>query len=406
MKKPTKWVIDTNVLLDNIEELSDYNVVLLSHTLRELEKHKTSHRGDLAYKARKTARYIKNNKDKFTFNTKDYDGSFLGKDYTSEYQDDNILQGCVVNGYGLITSDVLLQFKAEGLNIDVIDPEENVEIESDYKGYKEVEMTEDELKYVYENLDLNQWGLLENEYLLVTDCFENRVVDGFRWDGLALNKIHSKGFRTQQFGQFKPRDFYQKATVDSILNNTVTMITGKAGSGKSKIAIETAWHLIERGKFDRLVVFTNPVKTRNAEALGFYKGTRTEKLLDSQIGIMLSSKFGDKYALESEIVQGRLELLPFSDIRGYETSSEKTIVLIAEAQNTNIDLMKLGLERIGDNTKVIIDGDPNTQVDMDTYRIANGMTRVSEVFRGSRLYGEVELKNIYRSLVASLASKM
>lgn len=412
MTKPTKWVVDTNVLLHNAESIEGYDIVLLSHVLIELDNHKSSHRGDLAYSARKATRYIKNNRDKFTFDLNEYDGSELGEGYTNQYQDDNILLACVTENtskerYGLITGDVLLQLKAESLGIEAIDPEENIEIESDYKGYKEVEMTEDELKHVYENLDLNQWDLLENEYLLVADCFVDEIIDGFRWDGSALHKIHSKGFRTQQFGQFKPKDFYQKATVDSILNNTVTMITGKAGSGKSKIAIETAWHLIERGKFDRLVVFTNPVKTRNAEALGFYKGTRTEKLLDSQIGIMLSSKFGDKYALESEIVQGRLELLPFSDIRGYETTGEKkTIVLIAEAQNTNIDLMKLGLERIGDNTKVIIDGDPNTQVDMDTYRVANGMTRASEVFRGNELYGEVELKHIYRSPVAELASKM
>lgn len=68
--------------------------------------------------------------------------------------------------------------------------------------------------------------------------------------------------------------------------------------------------------------------------------------------------------------------------------------------------MKLGLERIGNNTKTIIDGDPTAQVDLDAYKISNGMIRVSEVFRGSSLYGEVQLKNIYRSQIAELASKM
>lgn len=403
------FVCDTNILLDSIELVSEYKVVLLSHVLRELEQHKISHKGDLAYKARKTVRYIKNNKDEFVFDTKNYNGSELGRDYTDTYADDCILKACVDNNYGIISNDVLLQFKAEGLGIKVVDLEyhHSENYDSDYKGYKEIPMSTEQLQFVYKNPDLNQWDLLENEYLIVTDEVTSEDIDAFRWNGEYLSKIHSKGFRVHAFGRFKPRDFYQKAAVDSIMNNDITMITGKAGSGKSLIALNAAWHLIERGKYDQLIVFTNPVKTKDAEALGFYKGSRTEKLLDSQIGIMLASKFGDIYALESEIQQGRLQLLPFSDIRGFDTTGEKkTIVFITEAQNTNIPLMKLALERIGDNTKTIIDGDPNAQVDMDAYRMANGMKRTSEVYRGRSIYGEVELKHIYRSETARLANLM
>lgn len=404
------YVCDTNILLDNIELVSDYKVVLLSHVLRELEKHKISHRSDLAFKARKTVRYIKNNKEKFIFDTKNYNGSDLGRDYTSEYEDDNILKACLDNKYGLISNDLLLQMKAEGLGIEVIDLENKIDedyVEPDYKGYKEVYMSKEELQEVYNNLDLNKWDLLENEYLIVLDEITGEGVDCLKWDGFYLHKAREKGFTTQSFGKFKPFDFYQKAAVDSIFNNDITMLTGVAGTGKSLIALNVAWHLIERGKYDQLVIFTNPVKTRNAEALGFYKGDRTTKLMDAQTGIMLSSKFGDKFAVEREIDSGKLQLLPFSDIRGFDTTSEKrTIVWFIEAQNTNIDLMKLGLERIGNNTKVIIDGDPTAQVDLDAYRVSNGMTRTSEVFRGYSIYGEVQLKKIYRSIISELASKM
>lgn len=414
MTKPTKWVADTNILLDNIEELSNYNIVLLSHTLRELDKHKGSHRKDLAYKARKTTRYIKYNREKFAFDTENYNGSELGRDYTDKYEDDNILAACLSNSsgekYGLITSDILLQFKAEGLGIDIIDlsvDQEDEYSDADYKGFKEVFMSPEELQEVYNNLDLNKWDLLENEYLIILDEVTGEGIDCLKWDGFYLQKAREKGFTTQTFGKFKPYDFYQKAALDSIINNEVTMLTGVAGTGKSLIALSVAWHLIERGKFDQLVIFTNPVKTRHAEALGFYKGDRTTKLMDAQTGIMLSSKFGDRFAVEREIDSGRLQLLPFSDIRGFDTTSEKkTIVWFIEAQNTNIELMKLGLERIGSNTKVIIDGDPTAQVDLDAYRVSNGMTRASEIFRGEDIYGEVQLKKIYRSAIAELASKM
>ena len=98
--------------------------------------------------------------------------------------------------------------------------------------------------------------------------------------------------------------------------------------------------------------------------------------------------------------------MPISDIRGYETSSASG-VYITEAQNMSVDMMKLALQRIGDDSILIIDGDLETQVD-DTLFAGdnNGMKRVSEVFRGRDCYGEVELKHIYRSKIAEIADKM
>lgn len=258
------YVCDTNILLEKIELLNNYKIVLLSHVLRELEKHKVSHKEELAYKARKTVRYIKNNKDKFVFDTKNYNGSELGKDYTNNYEDDNILKACLDNNYAIITSDILLQFKAEGLGIEVVDLDEqvNTDYEPNYKGYREVYMSQEELQHVYNNLDLNKWDLLENEYLIVLDELTGEDIDCLRWDGLHFQKAREKGFTTQTFGKFKPYDNYQKAAIDSIINNDVTLLTGVAGTGKSLIALNTAWHLIEKGKYDQLVVFTNPVNKK------------------------------------------------------------------------------------------------------------------------------------------------
>lgn len=406
------YVVDTNVLLNNKEFTESYSVVLLSHVLHELESHSISTHRELAYNSRIVTRYIKNNKDRFTFDTKSYIGSELGEGYSASYQDDNILKACLDNGYGLITEDVLLQMKSEGLGIETIDPMEYEvdnpsHTDTNYNGIKEVVMTDKELQEVYNNLEDNKWNLLRNQYLVVIDSKTNEDVDCLKWNGESLQRSREKGFKTDFFGSFKPYDFYQKAAIDSIMHNDITMLTGIAGTGKSLIALNTAWHLIERGIYDRLIIFTNPVKTKNAEALGFYSGDRTEKLLDSQIGIMLTSKFGDMYTVKREITEGKLQLLPFSDIRGFDTTSErKSLVWFTEAQNTDRELMKLGLERIGDNTKVIIDGDPEAQVDMDIYRTSNGMKRASEVFRGEEDYGEISLKNVYRSRIAELASKM
>ena len=97
--------------------------------------------------------------------------------------------------------------------------------------------------------------------------------------------------------------------------------------------------------------------TKNSARLGFYPGSRDEKLLDSQIGNFLSSKLGSKIVVEQLIKEGTLILLPMSDVRGYDTSGMNAGIYITEAQNMDISLMKLALQRIGEDSLVIIDGD-------------------------------------------------
>jgi len=82
---------------------------------------------------------------------------------------------------------------------------------------------------------------------------------------------------------------------------------------------------------------------KNSARLGFYPGTRNEKLLDSQIGNLLISKIGGRIEVERLIDEEKLILLPMSDIRGYDTTGMKAGIYIAEAQNLDISLMKLAL---------------------------------------------------------------
>ena len=102
-----------------------------------------------------------------------------------------------------------------------------------------------------------------------------------------------------------------------------------------------------------------------------------------------------------------LLLLPMSDIRGYDTSGMRAGIYISEAQNLDISLMKLALQRIGNDGICIIDGDEKTQVDDVSFAGANnGMRRLSKVFRGEVVYGEVELRIIHRSKIAQIAERM
>ena len=111
--------------------------------------------------------------------------------------------------------------------------------------------------------------------------------------------------------------------------------------------------------------------------------------------------------VEKMIADGKLILLPMSDCRGFDTTDMNAGVYITEAQNMDISLMKLALQRIGEDSICIIDGDPLAQVDDTSFAgTNNGMRRVSKVFRGTSPYGEVELQTIHRSQIANIAQKM
>lgn len=123
------------------------------------------------------------------------------------------------------------------------------------------------------------------------------------------------------------------------------------------IALSYLFSQLEKGKIDKIIVFCNTIATKNSAKLGFYPGDRNAKLLDSQIGNFLASKLGSKMEVERLVNEEKIILLPMSDIRGYDTSGMNAGIYITEAQNMDVSLMKLALQRIGEDSVVVIDGD-------------------------------------------------
>ena len=286
--------------------------------------------------------------------------------------------------------------------------ESYVEEAYDYDGYQEVYLDGDKMSEFYSNPNKNLFDLHINEYLLVHDQ-EGKLVDRLCWTGEEYRHLSYDSFNSNFFGAVKPMkgDVYQMLAFDSLANNKITMVKGPAGTGKTYISLGFLLNKLERGRIDKIIVFCNTVATKNSAKLGFYPGTRDEKLLDSQIGNLLISKFGDRIAVEKMIEEGKLILLPLSDIRGYDTGGMKAGIYISEAQNLDIELMKLTLQRIGSDSICIIDGDCKAQVDDIHFAgSSNGMKRASQVYRGESIYGEVTLKNIHRSEIAKIAERM
>ncbi|MBQ9657507.1 MAG: PhoH family protein [Clostridia bacterium] len=200
-----------------------------------------------------------------------------------------------------------------------------------YTGYKDIDLSDEELALLYEG-HLNLPNIQINEYVNIWDCRGDRV-DTLCWTGSEFRPLKYKTFESDWFGNIKPYkdDIFQAMAADSLLNNQITMLRGPSGAGKSHLALGYLFYLLEHNRIDKIIVFCNTVATRNAAKLGYYPGDKNEKLLDAQIGNMLSSKLGGQEAVLRLIEENKLILLPMSDIRGYDTSGMNAGIYITEA---------------------------------------------------------------------------
>ena len=410
---------DTCALLELQQDALESKFLISSITISELESIKTSSNKDEETKwaARKLLHLLEDNEDAYFIIPYDtnVDDEIL-KTYGLILNNDNRIiasaYNCAKGDEDLIfvTSDLACKAIANSVGLKTEFASVNY-IDDDYLGYHEIIMNDLELANFYEKIyatNKNIWQLKNNEYLLIKDL-SGKVIDKYKW---YINKYIAVPFHKAEsklFGKIVPKDndIYQQLALDSLINNQITMLRGPAGSGKSYLSFGYMFDLLEKGKIDKIIIFCNTVATKGSARLGFYPGSRTEKLLDSQIGNLLESKIGDRLMVEKLISDGQLVLLPMSDIRGYDTTGMNAAIYISEAQNLDIELMRLALQRIGEDSICIIDGDDRTQVDMALYAGShNGMKRVSEIFRDAEFYGEVTLRNIHRSKIAALAQKL
>lgn len=275
-----------------------------------------------------------------------------------------------------------------------------------YTGYKKFSsMSTEEENELYKKIFLNEnfANFIENEYLIV-NC-GNGKNDYFKWRNNQFERVPFRTAESMHFGIFKPRNDEQILALDSMFTNRITLLGGPAGSGKSAASLAYLFNQLENGKIDRIIVFCNPVAAKNAAKLGFYPGELRLKLLSSQVGNVLTSKIGDSVEVDRLIDSGKLVLIPAADLRGYETPANSG-VYIMEAQNYDTILMRMLLQRIGNNCQVILDGDRFEQTDLDIYENDNGMRKVSEVFRGEKIFGQVDLQKIERDEIARIAERM
>jgi phosphate starvation-inducible PhoH-like protein len=152
---------------------------------------------------------------------------------------------------------------------------------------------------------------------------------------------------------------------------------GPAGTGKTYLAVAYAAAMLERGAADRLILSRPAVEA--GERLGFLPGDMREKvdpylrpLYDALYDMMPPEK------VERGLESGMIEVAPLAFMRGRTLSD--CIVILDEAQNTTSMQMKMFLTRLGENSKMIVTGDPS-QVDLPSGQMS-GLVEATNLLRG------------------------
>ena len=155
----------------------------------------------------------------------------------------------------------------------------------------------------------------------------------------------------------------QKEAKAKILDNTVTLLAGAAGSGKTLLACQIALDRLFMREISKVII-TRP--TVSKEEIGFLPGDLREKM-DPWVQPIYQNMFllYEKDKIEKCINDGLIEIVPVSFMRG--RTFVDSIVIVDEAQNVTHEQMEMIVTRIGKGSKMIICGD-DAQVDLKQKR--------------------------------------
>jgi len=155
----------------------------------------------------------------------------------------------------------------------------------------------------------------------------------------------------------------QKLAKEEILNNTLTLLAGSAGSGKTLLAVQVALDGLIRRHYEKIII-TRP--TVSKEEIGFLPGDLREKM-DPWIQPIYQNMYAlyDKEKVEKLIEDGKIEIVPLAFMRG--RTFLDSCIIVDEAQNVTHEQMEMIATRIGLRSKMIVCGDDH-QVELKAKR--------------------------------------
>lgn len=436
------FVLDTNVILHDatcINQFKEHDIVIPITVIEELDHFK---RGSqvINLNAREFARTIDNLTGSALFNG----GVLLGKGrgrvsviiskgiddeirkiFRDDTPDHRILSTALEvkrkrksDNIILVSKDVNLRMKAKAIGILAEDytSDKIVNVEELYSGKETLENISHEIIDKLYNppfelpikpyLSKHRTEIIPNKYYILRNAAHSVLVAVDR----TMEKLR-KVDKTIVYG-IKPRNAEQTFAIDALTNLSIPLvtITGKAGTGKTLLALASALNV---RKYYRQIYLSRPVIPLSNKDLGFLPGDIDSKLAPYMQPLWDNLKvIQDQYSetekqyqqINQMIKEEKLVIEPLSYIRG--RSLQRIFFIVDEAQNLTPHEIKTIITRVGEGAKIVFTGDIY-QIDhpyLDSQ--SNGLTYLIEHFKGQHLYAHINLLKGERSELAELASNL
>jgi len=449
-RRTKAYVIDTNVLIHDptaIYKFEEHHVVIPMTVLEELDKLKLSKSG-VSLECRQAIRNIDSVLGEATPDaisegvelpsaTKQHGYLSILMDkpvqqstlLPNDLNDNKIINSLIFlqqqrpkTQIVLITKDINMRLKARGCGIDAEDYH-NTQLVSDIdsltQGFHEFSGsfwdTIDKVDTQHEpgrtvhriKRDSIDRDVHINQYLLDEQGFIARVIEMTDsqitlWDKSKDGLMHNEAWG------LTPRDVYQSAALDLLLDEDIHLVTltGSAGSGKTILALAAAIEMtVAQNRFNRIIA-TRSIRGLD-EDIGFLPGTETEKM-EPWLGAITDNL--EALHMDDENTHGSIDYIlqkvplqfkSLNYIRG--RSFQKSLIIIDESQNLTPHQMKTIITRAGAGSKVVCLGNL-AQIDTPYLNAtSSGLTYLNERFKGFPLGGSIELQGVPRSALAEYA---
>jgi len=445
MIEPKKsFVLDTNVLLHSptsLRSFGEHAVVVPVDVIEELDKFKTRN-DELGHNARSVIRLIDEARTRGSLGKGvpiNDDGSILTVD---------LKPICLIED-GLRTDSpdnriisVAYRLKREGHNVTLVSKDMNMRVKCDALGIPAEDFETDKTASV-DKMHLG-WRSLEVpkedvERLRERGSLELEIEDGDRMgpnEGVLLRakenpkqtvlarptEVSEDGLKVT-LGPLKsgndaimgvaPRNLEQRVALEMLLDRDIKLVTlvGKAGTGKTLLALVAGLLLTTRKHHYTKLLIARPVMPLGRD-IGFLPGSADEKLMPWMKPIFDNIKFilRDKNNGEAErkisdlFKSGVLEIEALTYIRG--RSIHQQFIIVDECQNLTPHQIKTIISRCGNDTKLVLTGDPY-QIDnpyLDSR--SNGLTVVAERFKNESIAAHMRFRKSERSALAAIAVEL
>ena len=259
-----------------------------------------------------------------------------------------------------------LHMMLEVISADVVARGDTVVIKGDEDQVNSLYRTLEELVFLYREGST----ITESQVRIAAKLVANGKAD-------AVHNMFEDTLSVNMRGKnITPKTEGQKYYVDSIRKNTITFGIGPAGTGKTFLAVALAAFYLKNRNVDKIILTRPAVEA--GERLGFLPGELQDKVdpylrplydaLHEMFGIEQVQRFMER---------GTIEVAPLAYMRG--RTLENAFVILDEAQNTTAEQMKMFLTRLGNNSKMVVNGD-KTQIDLPP-RVVSGLGEAEKVLR-------------------------